>query len=919
MAKIVIDGTTYEANPEHNLLQECLSAGLDLPYFCWHPSMGSVGACRQCAVKQYRNAEDKTGTLVMACMTPAAAGSIISIADEQARKFRASVIESLMISHPHDCPVCEEGGECHLQDMTLMSGHNYRRYDHKKVTHRNQYLGPFIRHEMNRCITCYRCVRYYNDYAGGTDLSAQASHHHVYFGRHQEGTLESEFSGNLVEVCPTGVFTDATFSAHYTRVWDLQTAPSVCVGCAVGCNTTPGERYGSLRRLVNRYNSEVNGYFLCDRGRFGYGFVNSEKRIEQSFVRENNVERVLEKTEATTRLQAAASGTRLAIGSPRASVEANFALMQLVGKDNFYSGCSATEFALLQSVLSARNDPQLHFPSIREIEQADAVLIVGEDVTNTAPRIALALRQASHNRARDLARAARIPDWHDAAVRELAQQEKTPFYILSGYASRLADVATGQTIDAPDTLADIATAIAKQIDNTVPANDTGLDSEILALAAQISEVLLSAKRPLIVTGVSDGSQAMLNAAINIAKALANKSKALEVERVALCCVVPEVNSLGLALLTAGSENSLDNALAKMHNCEVGNVIVLENDLYRRASKGAVESALAAVKNLLVIDHVSTATTAQAHCVLASTTFAEQQGSYINYEGRAQLSFQVYQKQQQAQPASAWLAALLDGSPSPEQLTRNCAGSVAGFGKLEKILPDRSRYIAGMQVPRQTPRYSGRTAMFADRNVHEAQQAQDSESVMAFSMEGVSPLKDASILATPWSPGWNSNQSISKFQDEVGGKLAQGNSGELLEESTAQPRDYYPLIASVQVSKGTFKVIRAFHIFGSDELSALATPVQERTPPAYAALSAADADAGGFGRSSTITVSSGDYRIDLPLLVREKVKPGTVVIYAGDDSCDYFRLRGQVALSVSAKKGSNPEMARVIVSDRRDED
>jgi len=285
MAKIVIDGIEYEANPNNNLLQECLSQGLDLPYFCWHPCMGSVGACRQCAVKQYRDTDDKDGVLVMACMTPASEGSIISVQDPQAKDMRERVIESLMISHPHDCPVCEEGGECHLQDMTLMSGHNYRRYDKKKVTHRNQYLGPFINHEMNRCITCYRCVRFYDDYAGGTDLSAQASHHHTYFGRHEEGVLESEFSGNLVEVCPTGVFTDKAFSSNYARKWDLQTAPSVCTGCAIGCNTTPGERYGSLRRIVNRYNSEINGYFICDRGRFGFDYVNNEERIEAPLAR----------------------------------------------------------------------------------------------------------------------------------------------------------------------------------------------------------------------------------------------------------------------------------------------------------------------------------------------------------------------------------------------------------------------------------------------------------------------------------------------------------------------------------------------------------------------------------------------------------------------------------------------------------
>ena len=113
-----------------------------------------------------------------------------------------------MLNHPHDCPVCAEGGECHLQDMTVMVGHRDRHYRGRKNTHRNQYLGPLINHEMNRCITCYRCTRYYRDYAGGTDLAAMAAHDHIYFGRHQDGVLQSEFAGNLVEVCPTGVFTD---------------------------------------------------------------------------------------------------------------------------------------------------------------------------------------------------------------------------------------------------------------------------------------------------------------------------------------------------------------------------------------------------------------------------------------------------------------------------------------------------------------------------------------------------------------------------------------------------------------------------------------------------------------------------------------------------------------------------------------
>jgi NADH-quinone oxidoreductase subunit G len=279
MATIYIDNKPHTVKDGDNLLHACLSLGFNIPYFCWHPAMHSVGACRQCAVKQFKDERDTVGKIVMSCMTAAVDGMRISIDDGEVRAFRKSVIEWLMMNHPHDCPVCDEGGECHLQDMTVMTGHSYRRFRFRKRTYRNQYLGPFINHEMNRCIQCYRCVRFYRDYAGGRDFDVFGSRDRVYFGKHEDGVLENEFSGNLVEICPTGVFTDKTFKKHYTRKWDLQTAPSVCVHCGLGCNTIAGERYGSLRRILNRYNGAVNGYFLCDRGRFGYEFVNTGRRI----------------------------------------------------------------------------------------------------------------------------------------------------------------------------------------------------------------------------------------------------------------------------------------------------------------------------------------------------------------------------------------------------------------------------------------------------------------------------------------------------------------------------------------------------------------------------------------------------------------------------------------------------------------
>jgi len=281
MIKIQIDGKYYTADPTKNLLETCLALGMDIPHFCYHGALGSVGACRLCAVKKFRNSDDLKGKIVMSCMEPVTEGLIISTEDTDVKEFRAAVIEGLMTNHPHDCPVCDEGGECHLQDMTVMTGHNYRRFDFKKRTYRNQNLGPFIQHEMNRCIQCYRCVRFYRDYAGGKDLNAFSSKNTVYFGRQDDGILENEFSGNLVEICPTGVFTDKTLMKHYTRKWDLSNAPSVCVHCSVGCNIIASERYDSLRRVMSRYNGDVNGYFICDRGRFGYEFVNDEKRIRK--------------------------------------------------------------------------------------------------------------------------------------------------------------------------------------------------------------------------------------------------------------------------------------------------------------------------------------------------------------------------------------------------------------------------------------------------------------------------------------------------------------------------------------------------------------------------------------------------------------------------------------------------------------
>ena len=907
MAKIVIDGVEHEVNPDNNLLQECLSLGLDLPYFCWHPSMGSVGACRQCAVMQYRDADDKVGTLVMACMTPATDGAIISIEDEGAKSFRSDVIESLMISHPHDCPVCEEGGECHLQDMTLMSGHNYRRYDKKKRTHRNQYLGPLINHEMNRCITCYRCVRYYGDYAGGTDLSAQASHHHVYFGRHEEGVLESEFSGNLVEVCPTGVFTDKAFSENYSRKWDLQTAPSVCIGCSVGCNTAPGERYGSLRRTVNRYNSEVNGYFLCDRGRFGFDFVNNRDRLLEPVQRVDNTGELLADDQVKALIKEFTTDGTIGIGSPRASNESNFALRAMVGEENFYAGYSDVEHESMKVILDLASDTAFHSPSVREIETADAVLILGEDVTNVAPRIALALRQSVRNKAKDLADQSRIPQWQDAAVRELAQHERSPLSIISPAVSRLDDVASDRVIESLSIVAAMGHQIANKIVTSAPNASSSTEHD--EVIEKIAEQLKAAKRPLIIAGNSNGSE-VIKAAANIARALHDGSDKSVID---LCLLVPEVNSMGMGLMV-GASNPLGAGLEKLQSGEAKRVIVLENDLYRRAAKATVDAALTAAAKVLVLDQLPTATTANADVILPATAFSEHEATYINYEGRAQLSFQVHQCQNQAQPSWRWLcdAAHID------DLVERCSNEIPGFARLGEVLPKGNPFIAGMKVPRQSHRYSGRTAMNANVNVHEPKQMEDKESVMSFSMEGIPSQKDASVLASSWAPKWNSNQSISKFQDEVNGELKQGNVGCLLIERKDSSGSYFEAAPdSAGPSANQLRLVFSYQIFGSDELSARAKPIQARMTDAYIGLSPADAKARDLRQGDVATISP----LGSPVVVciRTGIKAGTALLYCGDGNISSADFSGVIEVEKSAAQSTIRGIGNLIVSDFQEEE
>ncbi|HEX4896125.1 MAG TPA: NADH-quinone oxidoreductase subunit NuoG [Solimonas sp.] len=885
MATIHVDGKQYEVDGADNLLQACLSLGLDIPYFCWHPALGSVGACRQCAVKQYRDENDKLGRIVMSCMTPASPGTYISIADDEAKQFREAIVGFLMTNHPHDCPVCEEGGHCHLQDMTVMTGHHSRSYRFDKRTHLNQDLGPFIGHEMNRCISCYRCVRYYKDYAGGTDLGVYGAAANVYFGRPQDGTLESEFSGNLTEVCPTGVFTDKTHSERYNRKWDMQYAPSICTGCAVGCNVSPGERYGEIRRVENRYHGELNGYFLCDRGRFGYGYSNDKSRPRQPLLRRDGA---LSKVDVeVAREQGAilvAQARRLiGIGSPRASIEANHALRELVGAANFHDGSSVEERALNQLVLRVLRDGPVPASDIRGIESADAAFVLGEDVTSTAPRIALALRQTARGKANELGAQKNVPEWQVIALADLVQRELNPVFVASVEATRLDDIARETHRAAPEDLARLGHAVAHCIDASAPAV-AGLDATTQALAQRIADALLKAKKPLVVSGTGTASAAVIEAAANVAWALQKRNTETR-----LSLAVAEVNSLGLAMMQAAP---LDAALKDLASGAADTVIVLENDLYRRAPKAAVDAALAKA-HTIVVDHTLTATGERAALLLPAATVYEGDGTFVNLEGRAQRYFQVfeptyYDAKIALTESWRWLAGLKTlGWKQLDEVTAAAAAALPALAGIREAAPKASFRIKGLKVSREPPRYSGRTAMRANQSVHEPRQPQDADTALSFSMEGYAGIgsQDRPSELTPyaWSPGWNSPSAWNKFQDEIGGHLRGGDPGvALLAAGQAQP--YFTSVPAAWSPGAALRVLALRQHFGTEELSQRAKPIRERSGETVVTLSAADAARAGVNGHATVELDGQSLR--LPTRISDTLPAGCIGLPAGAAGIPY---------------------------------
>lgn len=334
MPKLTIDGREIEFKQGQTIIEAARDAGIEIPHFCWHPSLSVSGNCRVCLVEV-----EKMPKLVIACSTTAAEGMVVHTQSEKTLNARNAVMEFLLINHPLDCPICDEAGECKLQDYAFKHGYGESRFDEiKKRKDKRVDLGPRIKFDGERCISCSRCIRFSAEIAKANQLTFVQRGDSVTITTFPGQEFDNPYTLNTVDICPVGALTSRDFRFK-ARVWDMSSTKTICPGCARGCNIDMWVRNNEIMRLTPRENMEVNDFWMCDWGRLNtFKFVNAEDRIDGAFIR---TEGELKKVSVEEGIDKAASelkkikGNEIAfIGSAYATCEDNYALVKFA-KENF--------------------------------------------------------------------------------------------------------------------------------------------------------------------------------------------------------------------------------------------------------------------------------------------------------------------------------------------------------------------------------------------------------------------------------------------------------------------------------------------------------------------------------------------------------------------------------------------------------
>lgn len=393
--EIEIDGQKLTARADQTIIQVADAAGIYIPRFCYHKHLSVAANCRMCLVDV-----EKSPKTLPACATPVMPGMKVFTKSQKTIEAQRAVMEFLLINHPLDCPICDQGGECELQDLAMGYGSSHSHYDECKRATPDHDLGPLIESEMTRCIYCTRCVRFGDEIAGMREMGGTYRGEHTEIGTYVQKAIKSEVSGNIIDLCPVGALTSKPFRFR-ARAWELDQAPSIAPHDCLGSNIYVHTRYGSVMRVVSRENKAINETWLSDRDRFSYAGLYHADRIKEPMIKKNGKWQVVSWQKA---LETVASGLQEAISkfgsdqlgalsSPNATVEEFYLLQKIVRS----LGSTHIDYRLREK--DTRDQAHMAaFPgldiSISELEQCDAMLLIGSNVQKEQPLASLRIRKA---------------------------------------------------------------------------------------------------------------------------------------------------------------------------------------------------------------------------------------------------------------------------------------------------------------------------------------------------------------------------------------------------------------------------------------------------------------------------------------------------------------------------------------------
>ena len=599
MIKIKIDGKTLEVKPKTSIIEVADKVGIDIPRFCYHKKLSVAANCRMCLVEVKNFAKP-----LPACATQVMEGMEISTKSKFTKDTQKSVMEFLLINHPLDCPICDQGGECDLQDTAVAYGASKTRYTEEKRVVFDKNIGPLISTDLTRCIQCTRCVRFLKEVGGMAELGLIGRGEHAEISAYVDKSVESELSGNIIDLCPVGALTSKPFR-YSARSWELSRRSTIACHDSLGSNIEAHVKDNIVKRVIPKENESINECWISDRDRFSYEGLNHKDRINLPLKREKNQWKEIDWEEAyelieknITDIDIKKSNKIGIICSPQSTLEEGFLLKKIAKELN----TSHIDYRLLEQSFSENNN--WLGCKIDEIESHDAILVVGSNLKHDQPLLAHRFRRYANKR--------------------------NNFSIITSYDDFYSTRCLEKVIVNPSAYINYLLMILKQVQLSTKYK---INSEVIKNllkaakpsneAKRIAKSLLSNKSKAIFLGhqilhFDDGDNIKL-VAMHIAQAVG-----------ATFGLIPGyANSVGLNELNLNTDNiSADKILSQSKEAYI---MMNFDPLYDYHSPKKINSALKKAKFNLAISPYISDSFKEFDVVLPMTPFTETSGTFINME------------------------------------------------------------------------------------------------------------------------------------------------------------------------------------------------------------------------------------------------------------------------------------------------